>query len=165
HHHRKANEPADRHEIAQEIELEMMIEGGVDAVRGADQEQGVAIRRSARYCLCGDRAARAVAVIDKEGLAKPPRQPVGGEPCNHIRSTAGNAADDDPHRPSRIIKRASARAQYRHRGADCGEVEKASAAEMHKTLQSRRSRRVQSSLILAKATTLAHFSVSAAISF
>ena len=32
HHHRKANESANRYEVAQEVEFEMMIEGGVDAV-------------------------------------------------------------------------------------------------------------------------------------
>src|SRR5262249_6700348 len=61
----------DRRDVADEIEVELVIEHGVHRVRRMDQEERIAIRGRAHDGLSGDITPGAGAVLDEDGLAEP----------------------------------------------------------------------------------------------
>src|SRR5262249_27368575 len=64
----QADEPCDRCNVADEIEIEIVVEGGVDGVGGGHDEQGITVRGR----VCDDRGAdvarAARPVVDDELL-------------------------------------------------------------------------------------------------
>jgi hypothetical protein len=57
--------------VADEIEIELLVERRIDRIPGADQEQRVSVRRRPHDCLGGDIAAGTGPVLCVERLAKP----------------------------------------------------------------------------------------------
>ena len=72
----RADDARDRRDVADEIEIELVVERRVDRVRRQDQEQRIAVRRRAHDRLGADIAAGARPVLDDEWLAEPLRQPL-----------------------------------------------------------------------------------------
>ena len=66
----------DRHDVADEIEAEVLVERGVGRHRLRDQQQRVAVRLRARDRLDAEIGAGARPVLDDEGLAHVVRQPL-----------------------------------------------------------------------------------------
>jgi len=89
----------DRHDVADEVEIEIGVERGIDRVRGHDLQQRIAIRGCLRDRLGADVAARAGAILDDELLAEAVRQPLTHQARLDVGSPAGGKADDDAHRP------------------------------------------------------------------
>ena len=85
-----------------EIEIELVVERGVDGVGRRDQKQRVAVGRRAHDRLGGDIGAAARPVFDDDRLAEPLRQPLPHQPRRDVRRAAGGVADDQPYRPRRI---------------------------------------------------------------
>ena len=83
-----ADDARDRRDVADEIEIELVVERRVDRVRRADQEERVAIRGRTHDRLGGDIAAGARPVLDDELLAEPLRQPL----THQARDDVGRAA-------------------------------------------------------------------------
>ena len=83
-----SDDARDRRDVADEIEVELVVERRVDRVRRTDQEQRVAVRRRAHDRLGADIAAGARPVLDDELLAKPLRQPL----THQARDDVGRAA-------------------------------------------------------------------------
>jgi hypothetical protein len=75
HHEGKADEARDRRDVAQEHEIELVVERRVDRVQRADDEERVAIRRRPHHRFGADIVAAPWAVFDHELLAQPLREP------------------------------------------------------------------------------------------
>ena len=59
------------HDIADEIEIELVVERGIDRVRPCHQEERIPVRRRIHDRLGGDVAAGTRPVLDDERLAEP----------------------------------------------------------------------------------------------
>src|SRR5215510_11562091 len=59
-----------------EIEIEPLVERGVDRVGGADQQKGIAVRRRIHHAFGGDIAACARPVVDDNLLTEPLGEPL-----------------------------------------------------------------------------------------
>jgi hypothetical protein len=134
HHHGRQRDAANRRDVANEVEAEILIVRRADGRGGADQEQRVAVGRRGDDGFDPDRAAGAGAVLDDELLAKPLRQPFANEPGKNVGRAAGSKADDHMYRPCPISLRGS--------DADCGrtdgggrrQMEEFSARKCHRSL-------------------------------
>ena len=102
-HHRR-----DRRNVANEIEVELGEERGVDGVRQPDLEQRVAVRRRVDHLFGGGVPAPARPVLDHERLAEPLRQPLAHDAREDVVRTAGGKPTN-AHRPRRIGLRAAMR--------------------------------------------------------
>ena len=71
HHVRHPGDAGDRRDVAQEVERQMLVERGVDAVGRIDQQDRVAVGRGVRHRLGADIVAGAGPVLDDELLAEP----------------------------------------------------------------------------------------------
>ena len=101
HHHDigKANDARDRLHLAHEIEIELVIERGVDGVGRRDQKQRVAVRCRAQHLLGRNIGAAARPVLDDERLPELFRKPLPHQARREIRRAAGGVTDHQPHRP------------------------------------------------------------------
>ena len=84
-----AADARDRRDVADEIEIELVVERRVDRVRRSDQEERVAVRRRAHDRLGADIAAGARPVLDDELLAEPLRQPLTDQARDDVGRAAG----------------------------------------------------------------------------
>src|SRR6266436_312661 len=89
----------DRRDVADEIEIEFVVERRVDRVRRACQEQRVAVRRRLHDRLGTDIAGGTRSVLDDEWLAEALRQPLTHQARDGVSWAAGGKAHNDPHRP------------------------------------------------------------------
>ena len=94
-----ADEARDGRDVANEIEIEVVVKRRIDRVRRTDQEQRVTVRNCAHDRLGGDIAAGTRPVLDDEWLAEPLRQPLTDQTREDVVGAAGGKADDDTHRP------------------------------------------------------------------
>src|SRR5262245_30188751 len=95
----------DRRDVADEIEIELVVERRVDRVKSTDQEQRVAVGRGTHDRLSGDIAAGARTVLDDERLTEPLREPLTYQARRDVRTASGREANNDAHRPRRIALR------------------------------------------------------------
>ena len=88
HHHDvwHAADARDRRDVADEIEIELVVERRVDRVVASDQKERIAVRRRAHDRLGGDIAAGARPVLDDELLAEPLRQPLTHQARDDVES-------------------------------------------------------------------------------
>jgi len=128
---RNAHETCDRHDVADEIEIELVVIGRIDGVGGGGQQQRVAVRRGTRDRLGRDVGRRARPVLDDELLTEPFRQPLSDNPGANVGAAAGGIADDDAHGPRRIGLRPSDARDRRQRGGASGQMQKSSAGKFH----------------------------------
>jgi hypothetical protein len=89
-------------DVADEIEIELVVKRRVDGVRDIDQEEGIAVRGRAHGRLGGDIAASPWPVIDDELLAEPLRQPLSHQACWNVGRTTCSTRNDQANRPPRI---------------------------------------------------------------
>ena len=68
-----ANDARDRRDVADEIEIELVVERRVDRVRRAGHEKRVSVRRRTHDRLGGDIGTSTRPVLDDELLAEPLR--------------------------------------------------------------------------------------------
>jgi hypothetical protein len=92
----------DRCDVADEIEIELVVERGVDRVRRSDKEKRIAVRRCAHDYPCGYVAACTGSVLDDKWLAQLFGQPLTHQARQDVGRTAWRKADDDMYRPRRI---------------------------------------------------------------
>ena len=84
-----ADDARDRRDVADEIEIELVVERRVDRVRRRGQEERVAVGRRVHDGLGADIAAGARPVLDDELLAEPLRQPLPHQPRDDVGRAAG----------------------------------------------------------------------------
>jgi hypothetical protein len=78
HHHDADPEmrTCDRRNVADDVEIELVVEGRIPRIGRSKLKQRVAVRGRANHCLGGKIAARARSVLDDELLTKALRQPL-----------------------------------------------------------------------------------------
>ena len=130
-HERHARGAADRHEVAEKIDTELVVERVVDRMRRNRLEQCVAVRRRFRGRFGADIAAGARPVLDDKGLPHPLRQPLRHQPGKDVGAAAGGEADDDAHRLRGIGLCESYARCDRERGSARDEMQKPAATEFH----------------------------------
>ena len=164
------------------LKLRLLVERRVDGVGRGYREQRVAVGRRAHHRLGADIAAGAGLIFDDEGLAEPLGEELAHQPHDDVLRAAGGKADDQVHRPRRIIERPGAnRKSGRSDGGGAGKLQKLAAAKSHGvsplrhyffvTAGAAKSSRLvlaptggcHCSLMSASWITLAHFWVSATI--
>ena len=127
HHVRHAIERGDRRDVADEVELQVGVERGVDVVRRVDQQHGVAVGLGIDHRLGGDVVAGAGLVLDHELLAELLRQPLADQPRDDVGGAARRIADHPLHRSRRIIRRRGGADRGDCRKADCDQADRGAA--------------------------------------
>jgi hypothetical protein len=92
----------DRRDVAEEIELQILIERCVDGVGRDRHQHGVAIRRGARGGFSAEIAAGARPIVDNELLAELLGQPLSSQARDDVRPAPRRKADDDLHGTRRV---------------------------------------------------------------
>src|SRR5215472_2265654 len=123
--------PRDRGYIADEIEIEFLVQRDVNRIRRSGQEERIAVRRRAHDRLGGDVAASACPVLNNELLTEPLREPLSYQTRDDVARTAGAIADDQAHRPRWIGLRPSQARNGWERGSARGQMQKISAGKFH----------------------------------
>src|SRR5262249_31910474 len=101
HHHDVGhdNNAGDRRDVADEIEVELVIECRVERVRRSGHKERSAAGERPHEGLGGIITAGAGRVLDDEWLAEPLRQPLTDETRGDVGATGGGIADNQAHRP------------------------------------------------------------------
>src|SRR5215468_1183361 len=120
----------DRRDVADEIEIELVVERRVDRVESTDQEQRVTVGRGTHDRLGGDIAAGSRTVLDDERLTEPLRQPLTYQARRDVRTASGREANNDAHRPRWIGLRPSNMRHGRERGSAVDHAKKANKARV-----------------------------------
>src|SRR5262245_20123111 len=132
-HVRNADDAGDRRDVADEVEIEFVVEGRIDQICPRDKEERVAVRRRAHDRFGADIAATAWPVIDHEWLAEPFRQPLTDEARENVLRAAGGYGDDQAHRPRRIgLRPCDTRYCWQH-GSARGQTQKLSTGKFHRS--------------------------------
>src|SRR5262249_22167343 len=121
----------DRRDIAQDIEIELIVERDVPTISRSKLQEGVAIRGRSHDCLGSNIAARTRPVFDDELLTKVLRQPLTEKTCKQVRHAPRRKSNDQADRPCRIgLGPCDARPGLQ-RGTACGQVQKLTAGKFH----------------------------------
>src|SRR5262249_19883515 len=120
-----------RRDVADEIEIELVIERCVTRIWKTSQQKRIAVRGCLHDRLGGDIGASTRSVLDDELLAEPLRQPLADQACHNVGATSGGKSDNDAHRPRRIRSRPRNARHCRQRGSARGQMEKTSAGKFH----------------------------------
>jgi hypothetical protein len=126
-----ADDAGDRCDIADEVEIELVVERRIDQICRRDKEERVAVRRRAHDRFGADIPATAWPVIDHEWLAEPFRQPLTHEARENVLRAAGGNGDDQAHRPRRIGLRPCNSRDGRERGSARDQMQKISPGKFH----------------------------------
>ena len=104
HHHDEghADDARDRRDVANEIEIKIVVERRTDRCRRADHEQRIAVRLRIHDRLGSNIAAGTWPILDHEGLTETLRQPLSYQARGDVGRAPGGKADDQAHRPCRI---------------------------------------------------------------
>ena len=103
HHVRHAHEAADRRDVADEVERQLLVERRVDAVRRIDQQHGVAVGRRREHGFDREVVAGAGLVLDDELLAGLLRQVLPDQARQDVGGAARHVADEPVDRLGRIV--------------------------------------------------------------
>src|SRR5262245_44734782 len=129
-----ADDARDRRDIADEIEVELLIKRRIDGVVRCGKEEGIAIWGSADDRLGAEIGASAGPVFDDEWLAEPLRQPLADHARNDVSRAARGKWHDQTHRPRRVGLRPCNTRHGRQRRRARGQMQKSSAGKFHSAL-------------------------------
>jgi hypothetical protein len=127
----KADDASDRRDVANEIEIKLLIQRGVDRVTRSHREQRIAVGRRANDRLGGDIAAGTRPILDDEWLTESFRQPLTHQTCHDVRRATGSERNDDAHRSCWIGLRPRDAGRSRERDSARGQMQKSSTGEYH----------------------------------
>src|SRR5439155_2495150 len=131
HYVRHAHDASDRHDIADEIEIELLVERRVDCCCRLDQQERVSVRHRLHDRFGADISASSWPVFDDERLAKPLRQCLTKEACYCVAPAASSKADDQTHRARRIGLRPREARNDGKRGGVRGQMYEFAPAKFH----------------------------------
>src|SRR5262249_47537496 len=104
-------------DVADEIEIELVVERRVDRTGYRAQQKRIAIRSRTDDRLGADVGAATRPVVDDELLAKPLRQPLSHQTRDDVVPAASGSRNDHAHRPRRIDLRPCDARDGRQRGS------------------------------------------------
>src|SRR5262252_3836223 len=99
----RSEDTSDHRDVADKVEVELLIERSVDGVRRSDGEQRVAVCRRAHHRLGREIGGTAWSVLDDKLLAEPLGECLRNQASRNVGCAAGGKAYDDAHRSRRII--------------------------------------------------------------
>src|SRR5262249_7607521 len=129
-----SDETETRGNVPRHVEWQVVKHNRVDERRRRIEQQCVPVGRRIDYRLCRDVRTCPRPVFDNDLLTEPLRQPLPHNPAYSVSTAAGRPADDQPHRPCRIVLRSRQPRNYRQRGSACGQMQKISAGKFHLNL-------------------------------
>src|SRR5262249_44178290 len=132
HHLGHAEDASDRRDVANEIEIELVVERRIDRVRGDDQDERMPVRGRTHHCFSGDIAAGARPVLNDEWLTETTGQPLPQQARSNVRPAAGGLSNDDPHWPRRIGLRPRYTRDRRERGSARGQMQEFATGKLHR---------------------------------
>src|SRR5262245_65308575 len=124
----------DRRDVADEIEVELVVERRVACVRRADEEEGVAVRRRTYDRLSADIGAAARPALNDEWLAEPLRQPLPDQTCEAVLRATGGSRHNQAHRLRRISLRPGEARHGWERSSTSYQMQKPTACRFHADL-------------------------------
>ena len=133
-HHDMAHphDAGDRGDVADEIEVELVIERRrIGGGRRVEYEKRIAVRRRVHDRLGGQVAARSRPVLDEELLAEPLRQRLRQQACRDVDPAAGREADDEADRPCRVGLRSCDPRHRREDGGGACQAQKPATWKLH----------------------------------
>jgi hypothetical protein len=117
-HERHLDRARDRSEIADDVEVELLVERRIDGSGRTDHHEGIAVGRRPHGRFGRDIGAGAGPVLDGEGLAELLRQRLRHQPRGDVDRARRRKADEDSHRPrGGISLRPRHTAKRRHHGS------------------------------------------------
>src|SRR5262245_54275425 len=119
-----ASQACDRDDVADEIEIELVIERDVDRIRDIYIKKRVAIGRRTHDHLSAYIAAGTRPVLDDERLAEPLLQPLSYQATKGVACATSRKTYHQTHRPRRIGLRPSETRHGRERGAPAARCRK-----------------------------------------
>src|SRR5262249_36416027 len=133
HHHDigKADDGCDRCDIADEIEIELVVKRRVDRARRAEETQRIPIGSCTHDRLGADVAAGTRAIFYDELLTQPLRQPLPDEPRSNVRRAGWSERHDQAHRPRRMGLCQYDPRRDRQRGSSYGQMQECAAGTFH----------------------------------
>src|SRR5262249_5527090 len=117
--------------VANEIELQIIIERRVDRIGEAGEQQRIAVGGRTHDRLGGDISAGAWPVLDDDLLTKPVRQPASDQASHNVGASARRKAHDDVYGARRIGLRPRDPRYGRQRGSTGCQMQKISAGKFH----------------------------------
>src|SRR5262249_12340386 len=125
-----ADNASDWRDIADEIEIELLVECRIDRVETTDQEKRVAVCGRTHCGLGADIAAATRPVVDNELLAEALRQPLSDQARGDVGRAGRGEWHDQTHRSRRIgLRPRDPRYCRQRRGSARGQMQKFAAAE------------------------------------
>jgi hypothetical protein len=118
-------------DVADEIEIELVVERRIDRAGRTDQEERVAVCRRAHDRFGADVGAATRPVVDYELLAKPLRKPLADEARRDVVCATRRDRHDQAHRPRRIGLRQCNTRDGRQRGSARGQIQERAAGKFH----------------------------------
>src|SRR3954453_20009848 len=131
HNERDRDDARDRCDVAEEVEIEFFVKRRVDRGRGADQKEGVSVRRRIHYHFRTNIAARSRSVLDDKLLAETLREPLADQTSDDVGRSAAGKWDHDAHRPRRIGLRPGDASCSWQRDSARVQMQKLSAGNIH----------------------------------
>ena len=132
-HHKGTADDADERDVADEIEIEVVVERRVDGGGRVGPKQRIAVGGSTHDGLGGDIAGGAGPVLDDEWLAEPLGERLTQQAYENVRSAAGGISDD-PCAPAGTDRLAPWRcATHRERGSARCQMQKLSPWNFHRS--------------------------------
>ena len=98
HDERHADDAGNGGDVADEIEIELLVKRCIDRVGGAHDEQRIAVRRCADRGFDRDIAAGARPVVDDDLLTEPLGEPLRHHPRCNVGRTPSRKPNDQAHR-------------------------------------------------------------------
>src|SRR5262245_48284892 len=92
----------DRGNVADEIEIELVIEHGIGCVSGICKKERVAVCGRFHNGFGSEIGASARTVLDNEWPAELIRKPLADQACDDVVAATGSRGDNDAHRLGRI---------------------------------------------------------------
>src|SRR5262245_29013711 len=133
HNKRCAVKACDRCDVADEVEIEIVVERCIDRVWWNTSDKRMAVRGCSYDRLCANIAGCTRPVFDDERLAKPLRQPLAYETNANI-DAASREADDHTNRPCRIGLRPRNARHGRQGGSARSQMQEFAAGKFHRAL-------------------------------
>src|SRR5262245_14613783 len=118
-------------DIADEIEIEVVIEGRIDRGSSIRTKERIAIGRRTDDGLGGDIAGGATPVLDDEWLTEPLRERLTHQAYEDVRSAARGISNDAAHWPRRIGLRPCYPRHRWQRDSASGQMQEFAAGKFH----------------------------------
>ena len=117
--------------LADEIEIELLVERRVHRIRYTDKQEHIAVRCCTHDAFGADIAAGACSVLNDEWLPQSLRQRLTNETRDVVGCLAGGKGDDDAHWARRIALRQRDAWQTRQRGSARSQMQEFAAGNVH----------------------------------